>query len=72
MTALEGRHARYAGWICGLAIANGLEVLPVVDEAGYYTDRVEVKLLRPISDGNPRVTVTLVVPPPPDDWELGQ
>ena len=57
------RHAMYAGWIVGLALDVGLDVEPVVDPLGNYTDRIALQ----VTSGR---TIELVVPPPPDDWVL--
>lgn len=74
---VDDRHALYAGWVLGIALNNGLEALPVVDEAGNATDRIAIQLPKPadvFEDTWPdtHVTITLVVPPPPDDWRLDQ
>ena len=58
---VDDRHALYVGWVLGLAMRNGLPARPIVDDAGNYTDRLVVDL-------KPGMTITLVVPPPPDDW----
>lgn len=68
---LEIRHAMYVGWVLGIAIRNGLDVEAVLDDAGNYTDRLEVKLRQPKARSfSSSVAVVLVVPPPPDDWIL--
>lgn len=68
----DERHALFAGWVLGLAWRNGIAAEPVMDDDGNYTDRLEVRLpFRPDAgtDGGLRwYSVTLIVPPPPDDW----
>lgn len=59
------RHALYVGWVFGLAVKNGLGVEPVLDADGNYTDRLVLTNLQN-SDWN----ITIVIPPPPDDWVL--
>ena len=61
---LERRHAMYVGWVCGLARKQGTPLTPVVDEEGNYTDQLTLGLVVP------HVTVTVIVPPPPDDWVI--
>lgn len=56
------RHNLYVGWVIGFAHRAGLKVIPMYDEGGNYTDRFVI-------DMNGRA-ITLVVPEPPDDWEL--
>lgn len=56
------RHTLYVGWVLGIALKNGLDVEVIVDEAGNYTPQLMLNLEH--SD----FTITLVVPPPPDDW----
>ena len=63
---IPARHAQYVSWVAGLATKNGLDVRPILDDAGNWTDRLEC-FLRPYLLG-PRVVVTLVVPPPLEDW----
>lgn len=62
----DARHALYVGWVCGLALKNGLDAWPVDDDAGNHTDRIAIRL--------PTVglaaTIELVVPYPPEDWSL--
>ena len=58
---LSARHAHYAGWVIGLAQGHDLPVEPELDDNGNHTDRFTLAL-----GGH---TITLVVPPPPDDWE---
>jgi hypothetical protein len=59
---MDARHALYVGWVLGVGLRKGLPVAPVLDEAGNYTDTIE---LRERGGG-----VLLVVPPPPPDWQL--
>jgi hypothetical protein len=61
---LSGRHAQYVGWVASLALGHGIRAVPVCDEDGRYTDRLKVPFIYD------HVVVELVVPPPPDDWEL--
>jgi hypothetical protein len=60
-------HALYIGAVFGLAMRNGIRAEPVVDEDGDYTDQI---VLRMGYDEGP--TITLVVPPPPDDWTIDE
>lgn len=62
------RHALYAGWVLGCAMRAGVKVTPGADEHGNYTDRFTVEL--PDRRDPVVYTITLVVPPPPDDWEF--
>lgn len=66
---VEGRHALFVGWICGLAIKQGLPMIPVANNDGRYTDTLELSL-EPTKPGRPRIAVRVIVPPPPDDWTL--
>lgn len=59
---LSERHTLYVGWVLGIALRNGVAAQPVLDDAGNYTDRLVV----PLGEHS----VTVVVPPPPVDWEL--
>jgi hypothetical protein len=63
---IDDRHNLYVGWVLGIALLNGLRLAPVVDDLGNYTDRL--RLVMPNPDGT--FTIDLVVPYPPDDWEL--
>ena len=56
------RHNLYVGWVIGHAYRHGLHAVPVMDEDGNYTDRFAIDV-----GGQP---LTLIVPEPPDDWEL--
>jgi hypothetical protein len=60
------RHAMYAGWIMGIGIKHGVPLEPVVDPLGNYTDRLVLRM----HDGDIELELTIVVPPPPDDWVL--
>jgi hypothetical protein len=60
----DERHALYVGWVLGLAMRFGIPARPEVTDAGDYTNRLVI-------DVEPGVTVTLVVPPPPEDWSFG-
>ena len=31
---VDDRHALYVGWVCGIAWRNGIEAVPVTDDAG--------------------------------------
>lgn len=64
LVAMTGRHALYVGWVLGCAHRHGVPLVPVTDHEGNYTDRLVLDLV----DDN--VTLTIVVPPPPDDWVL--
>jgi hypothetical protein len=57
------RHALYVGWVVGIAQKHGLRPYPVTDDDGNYTDRVVVR-----TPGG--YDITVIVPPPPDDWDL--
>lgn len=63
MNIVDGRHALYVGWVAGIALNSGIRLLPVVDDDGNYTDQLTL----PINQG---VILTVVVPYPPDDWEI--
>lgn len=63
MAELSERHALYVGWALGVALRQGVPIEPVRDEAGNYTDR----LVLHVSD---QADLTVVVPPPPEDWQL--
>jgi len=58
------QHVLYVGWVLGIALRNGVKATGVRDDAGNWTDNIEIEL--PV-DG---VTLTVVVPPPPPDWSL--
>jgi hypothetical protein len=64
VTAVTGRHAWYVGWVLGVALRHGVPLTPVTDADGNYTDRLVLDL------APETVTLTIVVPPPPDDWTL--
>jgi hypothetical protein len=55
------RHALYCGWIAGIAMKHGFDMSIVTDEDGNYTDRFVLRL-------KPYATITVVVPPPPEEW----
>lgn len=59
---IDDRHAIYVGWVMGIALKNGLEFRPVLDGQHNYTDRISMEV------GPARITV--VVPYPPDEWQL--
>ncbi len=56
------RHALYCGWVAGIAMKHGFDMRIVTDDEGNYTDHFVINL-------RPYATVTVIVPPPPDDWE---
>jgi len=59
---VDDRHALYVGWVAGIATRHGLRVAPVMVDTD-YTDRIELIFTDELS-------ITVVVPYPPDDWEL--
>jgi len=64
------RHALYAGWVVGQALAAGLDVRPILDDDGNYTDRFALDVDRfDRGESVGSVVLTVVVPPPPDEWE---
>lgn len=63
MNFQDERHALYVGWILGLAMKHGIPLQPEVDGEGNYMDRLRLDL-------TDKTSLTLVVPPPPDDWEF--
>jgi hypothetical protein len=66
VAVVDDRQALYTGWVCGLAHRNGVPMVPVRDLDGNYTNEL---LLELDWEGLP-VTITVVVPAPPDDWRL--
>ena len=60
-------HTLYAGWIIGLALRSGLPVEPVRDTNGNYTNRIRINVA---PGGNNPPSFTLIIPPPPDGWDL--
>jgi hypothetical protein len=62
MNFTDDRHALYAGWVIGTAMRHGVQLEPIVDDDGNYTDQ-----LRLVHAG---LDITLIVPPPPDDWKF--
>ena len=66
MTFVDDRHALYVGWVLGCAMRAGVDARPVVDDDGNYTDRLVIEL--PDQAEPVAYTITVVVPPPPDDW----
>jgi hypothetical protein len=60
------RHAFYAAWVIAEMSRSGLPVAPVRDADGNYTNRVTIN---PPLGGDPRPLI-LMIPPPPDDWDL--
>lgn len=68
-TFLDTRHVLYCGWICGLAIRNGLDVAVVHDEDGQATPQLQIHF--PLDDrGTLTQRVVVVIPPPPADWSF--
>lgn len=61
---MNPRHALYVGWVLGIALRHDVLATPVLDEDENYTDHLEVYVP---ANG---VTITVIVPPPPDDWEI--
>lgn len=59
----DERHPLFVGAVLGQAMRHGLDVRPEIDEDGDYTDRL-------VLDLGDDVRLTLVVPPPPEDWSL--
>jgi hypothetical protein len=57
------RHNLYAGWVAGIAAKHGVPLHPVKDSMGNYTAELQLEL-----PGD--ITITLVVPEPPEDWNL--
>lgn len=60
---VDANHALFIGATLGSMMKHGLQVTPIVDEDGDYTDGIRLTL-----DQFPNVTVTVVVPEPPDGW----
>lgn len=56
------RHALYCGWVMGVAKRHGLPFEAVMED-GNWTPKLALR----VSDD---VAITLVIPPPPDEWEL--
>jgi hypothetical protein len=59
----DDRHSLYVGWVIGVGMRHGIDLRPVVDDEGNYTDHAELRV-------RDDLTITFVVPPPPDDWSL--
>lgn len=59
---VDDRHNLYCGWVFGLALKYDLPLQPIYDD-GNFTNRMAMALPNGI-------TITIVVPPPPDDWQL--
>jgi len=57
------RHVLYAGWVLGELMRCLPTVTPIRDTEGNYTNRVTLTL-----EGD--ATITLLIPPPPDDWDI--
>lgn len=69
---VDERHALYVGAVLALGMRHGLNLRPVDDELGNYTDRIELVVdeIHPGIYAYPAIRVELVVPPPPADWRL--
>jgi len=63
----DARHALYAGCVVALALQQGLALEPLMDAEGNYTAEFMVTLRPSRADA---IVVTLVIPPPSDDWRL--
>jgi len=57
------RHTLYAGWVIGELLRSGTDATPVRDDDGNYTNRLVLN-----HHGGSRIT--LIIPPPPSDWDL--
>jgi len=66
---LDIRHNLYVGWVAGIAWRNGVNAEPVLDEAGNVTDRLAIHF-DTADNVEDKISITVVVPPPPADWEL--
>jgi hypothetical protein len=64
------RHALFVGWVLGIALRNAVPLEPVIDDAGNYTDRLRLTLETGDYTDRPPITITVLVPEPPDDWTL--
>jgi hypothetical protein len=62
------RQALYVGWVAMLAAMNGLDVAVATDEHGNYLNRLLFSF--PATQGHKEHVLTVVVPPPPDDWRV--
>jgi len=60
---VSDQHVLYVGWVLGHMQKAELPFTPVTDEHGNLTNRVTV----PTPVG---VVLTLIIPPPPDDWKF--
>lgn len=61
------RHAFYAAWVISELARSGMPVTPVRDEDGNYTNRLTVC---PPQGGDNPPKITLMIPPPPESWDL--
>ena len=61
---VSDNHVLFCGWVLGQMVRAGLPFEPVADPEGNFTNRVHITGL---PDG---INVTLIIPPPPDDWKL--
>jgi hypothetical protein len=62
------RHALYVGWVGMRAAMNGLDVAIDVDENGFYRPNLIISF--PSQHGHKPHKLTVVVPPPPEDWTI--
>lgn len=62
-TFIDDRHVLYCGWIMGIAAKHSVPLLPVRDDRGNYTPVLRLAL-------NGVISVNVIVPYPPDDWEM--
>lgn len=61
----SGEHALLAGFVWGLALRHGLDLLPVLDDAGNYSAEVELVLPEGMYQGVPvRLVVRPLAPSP--------
>lgn len=63
-TQLDAWHALYVGRVLGIALRHGLPATPVLDDAGNYTDTIRIA-----ADDEGAISLSVVVPPPPEDWK---
>lgn len=60
---VDERHALYCGWVMGLTLRHELPIRPGIDEDGDYNSLLFVELPG-------EHLLTLVIPYPPDDWNM--
>jgi hypothetical protein len=61
---IDQRHCLYVGWVLGIASKHGFDLRPLADDEGNWTDRIEISM-KPYAG-----PLTLIIPYPPDDWEI--